>query len=57
MKTKRTVIILVLLATIIMSACSIQQDVPVSQEADTEAIAAQVLAQVEAQQARSRLQG
>jgi 2-alkenal reductase len=53
MKTKHTVIILVLLATIIMSACSIQPDASVSQEVDTAAITEEVLAQIEAQQAQT----
>jgi 2-alkenal reductase len=53
MKTKHTVIILVLLATIIMSACSIQPDASVSQEVDTAAITEEVLAQIEAQQTQT----
>ncbi len=53
MKTKHSVIILVLLATIIMSACSIQPDASVSPEVDTAAIMEEVLAQIEAQQAQT----
>ena len=53
MNTKRIVIILVLLATIIMSACSVQRDSPTSPEVDTAAITQEVLAQIELQQAQA----
>ncbi len=55
MNTKRTVIILVLLATFIMSACSLQQDtaVPAAPEVNVEAITQEVLAQIDSQQAQT----
>jgi 2-alkenal reductase len=49
-QVKHTVIILVLLATIVMSACSVQRDSP---EVDTAAITQEVLAQIELQQAQT----
>jgi 2-alkenal reductase len=55
MNTKRTVIILVLLATFIMSACSLQPDTAVTAvpEVNVEAIAQAVLAQVELEQTQA----
>ncbi len=52
-QTKRIVIILVLLATIVMSACSVQRDSPASPEVDTAAITQEVLAQIELQQTQA----
>ena len=55
MNKKRTVIILVLLATIIMSACGSPQDAPALSvpEVDTAAIAQEVLSQIERQEAQT----
>ena len=55
MNTKRTLIILGLLATIIMSACSLQQETPApaAVEVDVEAITQEVLAQINLEQTQA----